>query len=225
MRNHITKIVFIATTLVLAVAVGSTALALPPQARAHAQTTGGPGYSSTNNPGSSHASNAGTVHGANQGHVSGGNYNTNGQTHLAAAQLKACQNRENAIKNIMSRIDTRAQNQINLFSTIATRVENFYTKQGKTLSNYTQLVAGISTAKAKTETDFGTLNNSTFSCTANNPKGVVTAFQGYLKTEISDLQNFRTSVKNLIVGVASVNGVTISSTNQSGSSSSSQGGK
>ncbi|MHB1864785.1 MAG: hypothetical protein ACYCPS_01295 [Candidatus Saccharimonadales bacterium] len=206
MRKHLIKLGIISSALALAVIGGSVVFALPPQANAHAQNSGNPGYGSINNPGS-HTPNTG-----NQGP----NQASNGQSHLAAAQLNACQNRENAINNIMSRIDTRAQNQINLFSTIATRVENFYTSKGKTLSNYNQLVSAVNAAKTQAETDFGTLKtNSTFSCSDNNPKGMVTAFQGYLKTEISDLQNYRTAVKNLIVGVASANGVTVSGSSQS----------
>lgn len=202
--KHLTKFGVINSMLAVVLISSSVAFALPPQANAvHAQATGNnPGYNSSNNPGSTQSS--------------------NGQSHLQAAQLKACQNRESAINNIMTRIDTRAQNQINLFSTIATRVENFYTNKSKTLSNYNQLVAAVNISKAQAEKDFGTLqSNSTFSCSANDPKGMVTAFQGYLKTEISDLQNFRTAVKNLIVGVASANGVTISGSNQT----SSQGGR
>jgi hypothetical protein len=202
MRKYFTKLGLISSSLALVVMGGSVAFALPAQATTHAPQTAGsnPGYSSTNNPGSSQS----------------GNGQANGQAHLQAAQLKACQNRSKAISNIMSRIDTRAQNQITLFSTIATRVENFYTQKGKTLSNYSQLLAAVTAAKTQAETDFGTLKtNSTFSCSASNPKGMVSAFQSYLKTEISDLQNYRTAVKNLIVGVASANGVNISSTNQS----------
>src|SRR6185312_10738407 len=60
---------------------------------------------------------------------------TNGQTRLAAAQLKVCQRRETVITNIMTRIASRGQKQLTLFSTIASRTETFYTDKGKTLSN------------------------------------------------------------------------------------------
>ena len=67
-----------------------------------------------------------------------------------------------------------------------------------------------------------TMNSSgTFSCSLSNPKGMVTSFQGYLKTEITDLQNYRLAVKNLIVAVASANGISVSTSNQTNSS---QGG-
>lgn len=218
MRSNINKLGFLSSILALVVVSGSVVFALPPQASAHALATppsaGGPGgYTQPTNPGSSAAST----------HQSAATGQSNGAAHLAAAQLKACQNRENAIKNIMNRINTRAQNQLTLFNTIATRVEGFYTKQGKTVSNYSQLVSVIATAKTQATTDLSTLQgNSSFSCVANNPKGMVTAFQGYLKTEITDLQSYRTAVRNLIVAVASANGVTVSSTSQA---TTPQGGK
>lgn len=203
MRIHINKLGLASSVLALAVVSGSAVFALPPQAQVHAQTTTNTSSENATNPGSSQMA--------------------NGQSHLTAGRLTACKNRETTIRNRMNRIDTRAQNQLTLFGTIATRVENFYTSKGKTVSNYSQLVSAIATAKTQAETDLTTLQtNSTFSCSANDPKGMVTAFQGYLKTEITDLQNYRTAVKNLIVAVASANGVTVSGANQS---SASQGGQ
>ncbi len=193
MRKHLTKLGLASSVLALALAGPSIALALPPHASVRAQAAN---TNASINDGSSGASL---------------NQPTTGQTHLAAAKLRACQNREAAINNIMSRIDTRAQNQLTLFGTIAARVENFYTSKSKSISNYDQLLAAITLAKSQAETDLSTMEaNSSFSCTANNPKGMVTAFQGYLKTEINDLQSYRTSVKNLIVAVAQANGVTVS---------------
>lgn len=195
MRKHINKLGLASSVLSLAMVASSAVFALPPQASSHANAA--------SNPGTSQAA--------------------NGQSHLAAAQLNACQHRETSVKNIMTRIDTRAQNQLTLFGTIASRVENFSTTKGKTVANYDQLVASINSAKTQAQTDLSTLQtNSTFSCSANDPKGMVTAFQGYLKTEITDLQNYRTAVKNLIVAVASANGETVSASSQS---TSAQGGQ
>lgn len=196
MRKHFNRLGLLGSTLALVAVSGSAVFALPPQASVHAQSTD------------------------NTAATTG---QANGQAHLAAAQLKACQNRETAINNIMSRVDTRAQNQLTLFSTIATRVEGFYTSKGKTVSDYDQLVAAIASAKTQATNDLSTMQgNSTFSCSASDPKGMVTAFQGYLKAEITDLQNYRTAVKNLIVAVASANGTTVSDSSQS---TSTQGGQ
>ena len=204
MLKNIKKLSLPGLVIALVLGAGSVVFALPAQAGAHAPATTG----SANAAGSNTGSGSGQT---NTHAVSG---QANAQIHLAAAQLKACQNRQNAINTIMTRIDERAKNQITLFSTIATRVESFYVTQSKTLSNYAQLVTAVNNAKAQADTDFATMQSTgTFSCTLNNPKGIVTAFQGYLKTEISDLQNYRLAVKNLIVGVASANGVTLSASN------------
>ncbi len=205
MRKRLTKIGLVGPAVALTILSGPVAFALPAQANVHAQAA-------NNTPASSNSTTRGSSAAISHEPTPATNAQTGAQTHLAGGQLTACKNREAAITNIMTRIDTRAQNQITLFGTIASRVEAFYTRQGKTLSNYDQLVAAVNTAETQANTDFGTLRaTSNFSCTSNDPRGMVTEFQSYLKTEITDLQNYRTAVKNLIVGVASANGVTVSS--------------
>ena len=210
MHKKFTKISVVSTALCLAIAGSATVFALPAQSTLHAQTN----YSS-NVSGSAYSS----VGRGNSNHVSvSASAQTKGSANAAAGKLRACKNRENAVKNIMLRIDTRANNQIKLFSTIATRVEAFYVKQGKTLSNYAQLVASVNTAKTQAVNEFAVVKtNSSFKCSSAHPKGEVNAFQSYLKTEISYLKSFKTAVKNLIVGVASVNGVKVSASAQSSS--------
>lgn len=209
--------------LALAMLSSATVLALPSHATAHAMST----PTTVNSGSSTGGSNTGSTNApTTNDHQATGQ--ANGRAHLAAAQLKACQNRQAAIDRILTRIDTRAQNQLTLFSTIATRVESFYTTQGKTLTNYDQLVAAVNTSNTQAETDFGTMKtSSTFSCSASDPKGIVSSFQSYLRLEISDLRNYRTAVKNLIVGVSSVTGGNTSAssnTNSTKSTPSTQGG-
>lgn len=141
-----------------------------------------------------------------------------GSTRLAEAKLRACQNREKAINNIMSRIANRGQKQLDLFTTIATRVESFYADKGKTLNNYDALVADVNAKKAaaQTEVDAVKASSVTFECDGTDPKGAVASFKDNLKAEISALKDYRTAVKNLIVGVKSVQGTTSSSENSQG---------
>ncbi len=138
------------------------------------------------------------------------------QTKLADAKLKACQNREKAINNIMSRIADRGQKQLDLFNSIATKTETFYTDKGKTLSNYDALVADVTAKKAAAQTavDAVKAKSSTFSCDGSDPKGTAAVFKDSLKGEISVLKDYKTSVKNLIVGVKSVQGTTTSADNK-----------
>lgn len=134
------------------------------------------------------------------------------QTRLADAKLKACQNREKAITNIMARIGDRGQKQLDLFSTIADRTEKFYVDRGSTLASYDTLVADVVAKKAAAQTTVDTVKSSApeFKCDGDNPKGIVALFKDSLKSEIEALQAYKTSVKNLIVGVKSVQSTTSS---------------
>lgn len=135
------------------------------------------------------------------------------QANAENGHMKACQNHEKSINNRMSHIATRGQKQLDLFTTIAERTENFYTKKGKTLDNYDQLVADVNAKKAAAQAAVDTVKSSSvsFKCDGTDPKGAVSTFKDNLKLEISALKAYRTSVKNLIVGVKSVQGTTASS--------------
>jgi len=152
-----------------------------------------------------------------------------GAAHLAAAQLKACQKRETAINHIMSRVIDRGGKQIKVFDTIATRTEAFYVSKGKTVASYDALVAAVNTAKTKAETDLAAMKTTdTLACDGTDPKGAVSAFKANLKLEIADLKAYKTAVKNLIVGVKSVQGTDSSSpkpsTSPTASPTANQGG-
>lgn len=136
---------------------------------------------------------------------------------LATAKLRVCENRQKAITNIMSRIADRGQKQLTLFTTIATRVETFYTDKGKTLSNYDTLVADVNATQAAAQTAVDTIKSAStgFDCNGTDPQGFVSSFKDSLKSEISALQDYRTSVKNLTVGVKSVQSTTVPATDQS----------
>lgn len=139
-------------------------------------------------------------------------------TRLTEAKLKVCQNRERAIDNILTKIASRGQKQLDLFSTIATRVETFYTDKGKVLSNYNALVTELNTKKAAAQSTVDTIKAAsvTFKCDGTDPKGVATSFKDALKKEIAALQDYKTAVKNLVVGVKSVQGSTESTKNNQG---------
>lgn len=203
MRKHVHKIGLLGTALALALVSGSTVLALPSRAAVHAQAAD---TTTTSTDNSSEAS----------PHKPIATGQANGQAHLAAAHLKSCQNRQKAITNTMARISDRGQKQLTLFGTIATRVETFYTDKGKTLSNYDTLVADVNAKQAAAQTAVSTTSadGSGFSCDGTDPTGFVSTFKDSLKSEISALQDYRTSVKNLIVGVKSVQGTAASTDNK-----------
>lgn len=139
----------------------------------------------------------------------------NAQTRLPDTKLKSCQNRQTAITNIMSRLSDRGTKQLDLFSSIADKTEAFYIRKGNMLSTYDALVADLAAKKALAQTavDAVTSSSTTFKCDGTDPKGVATTFKDNLKVEITALKDYKTAVKNLIVGVKSVQGSSTSSTN------------
>jgi archaellum component FlaC len=128
------------------------------------------------------------------------------QNKLTDIKLKACQAREHGITNAMSRIATRGQRHLTLISNVATKAEDFYTKQGHNLSNYETLVADVNTKKTAAKTAIDNVKNSSgdFKCTGDNPKGATTEFAAKVKAMNTALKDYRTSVKTLIKGIKSV---------------------
>lgn len=166
-----------------------------------------------------HANAAATTPTAGQSTVVGGQAATQreaAQTRLADAKLKICQNREKAINNIMARFANRGSQQLNTFSEIAQRTETFYATKGKTLSNYDALVADVNAKKtvAQTAVDAVRSNSVSFKCDGTDPKGAAANFKNSLKSEITALKAYKTAVKNLIVGVKSVQGTATSTDNK-----------
>ncbi len=213
MYKYITKLSLVFTAMALVIVGSSAVYALNTQIKVATSATT---KASANNVSTNYS--VGSQQGSNQSSKStqASTAQANAAARLSANQLRVCQKRQTVIANIMTRINTRMQNQIQLFSTIATRVETFYTKQGKTLSTYSQLVAAVNSAQTLATTNLVNVkSSSTFSCSSANPVTLITTFRTNLKTEISDLNNFKTAVKNLIVGVASANKVTVSTSAQS----------
>ncbi len=139
---------------------------------------------------------------------------TNGQVHSSNGKTLACQKRQNAVRTIIGRLDTRLSNQLSLFTAIAGRVESFYSKSSNKVTNYNQLLTNLSTTSSVVRTEYSRLQaNSTFSCNSSHPKAMVDSFIGDLHTTISDLKAYKTAVKNLIVAVAKANNVSLTTKN------------
>ncbi|HJQ09095.1 MAG TPA: hypothetical protein VJ836_06465 [Candidatus Saccharimonadales bacterium] len=123
---------------------------------------------------------------------------------LDAAKLKVCEQRKKNITTIMARNVTRTENHLKLFETIANRTKAFYEEKGRTLANYSQLVAAVDTAKAEVTTDLAVFKAQQFTCDSEDPKGSIEAYKTAHQTILQDLKDYRTAIKNLIVGVKSV---------------------
>lgn len=133
-----------------------------------------------------------------------------GQARLEAAKLKACQNREKAVQNIMARISDRGTKQLDVFTKISDRVQAFYAEKGNTLSNYDALVAEVNAKKEAAQAAVETVKNGSteFRCDGDNPKAVADSFKENLQAMNAALKEYKTAVKDLIVGVKSVQSTT-----------------
>jgi Sec-independent protein translocase protein TatA len=124
---------------------------------------------------------------------------------LEGAKLKACQTREKAVTNIMARIADRGQKQIDVFTKIADRTKAFYQDKNRPLSNYDALVAEVNATQEAAVAANAVVKNVSinFACEGDNPKAVAGSFKDLVKTQNTALKEYRTAVKNLIVGVKS----------------------
>lgn len=133
---------------------------------------------------------------------------------LKGDRLKVCEARRSAIQTIMKNAAARGQEHVNLFTTIAEKVEAFYVSKGKTLATYDQLVADVNAKKIAAQNAVTTVQatQTQFDCNGTNPKGTIEVFKAEIKTQETAMEAFRTAVRNLIAGVKSVQGTTASST-------------
>ncbi len=138
------------------------------------------------------------------------------QTRLGEVKLKVCQKREKTIGNIMARMSDRGVKHLEVFAKIADRTKAFYVKSGKVLSNYEVLVAEVDATKAEAQAAVDVIKNTTttFACDGTDPKGAANSFRASLEDRNQALKAYKTAVKNLIVGVKSVQGTTTSDTKQ-----------
>lgn len=144
------------------------------------------------------------------------NTNANINARLEAAKLRVCQNRESAITRILERAARRVNRQLEVFNTIAQRVEAFYLDRGYSVSNYAALVTDIDAKRDLVETQVGLLaKDTTFSCTGDDPRGAITAWLNQRQLTNDALKDYRTAIRNLIVAVKSAQGRTASNTNAS----------
>jgi hypothetical protein len=126
---------------------------------------------------------------------------------LSAAKLKVCNNRKENIDKHVSQISERATKHLAVFNSISERVQAFYTTKGNTLANYDALVADVQAKKATASSTVDALvaQKSSVDCESNAPKAAITTYKTALDEARAALKEYRLSIKNLIVGVKSVN--------------------
>lgn len=127
------------------------------------------------------------------------------QAKLTETKMKVCRNRERLINNIMARIADRGQKQMQLFTTISEKTQEFYKNKNLSLDNYETLVNEVQAKQQAVEKAMTSIRaqNANFSCDGSDPKGSANQFKESLKLEIAAMKEYKTAVRNLIVGVKS----------------------
>ncbi len=121
---------------------------------------------------------------------------------LSTIKQKVCEKRVGVIKSIMAKAAAQGAKHLDVFTKIATRVEEFYTNKKLTVASYDALVAEVNAKKAAAQTAIDAVKNDTgFDCTDANPIGQIDAFVSKVRAMHKALKDYRTSIKDLIVAV------------------------
>jgi hypothetical protein len=131
---------------------------------------------------------------------------------LTQARLRTCEAKQESVQKRLESLTNLAVMMEGKFEAIAKRVQDYYNDKlvpsGKTLPNYQALVDDIAAKKALVDTSLGEATNDStgFSCAGDDPKGLLNQYRLNMQLAKKALQNYRTSIKNLIVAVRTLGG-------------------
>lgn len=123
------------------------------------------------------------------------------------ARTGGCKAVESVVKRRTEALPKLAENQMNKFASHVTRVDTYYTSTlvpaGNIVSNYSELMTQITIKKTAVATAItqARADGAAFTC-ESNPKGTMTTFRKDMQAVITALKEYKTSVRNLIVAVA-----------------------
>lgn len=133
------------------------------------------------------------------------NHTEDNETNTTKEHGKSCEARQAVVTKIVNRAVIRGNNIVDVFTTITTRTESFYVEKGNVLSNYEALVAGVAAKKAAAQTQILTVQNLPgLTCPITDSKTALASYKSEIAKEIQALKEYKTAVKNLVEGVASV---------------------
>jgi hypothetical protein len=115
-----------------------------------------------------------------------------------------CEKRLTVIQRIMDRAGTQGTKHLAVFDKILDRVKDFYDTKNLSVANYEALVTETTDMHDAAQTAIDAVNDDTeFSCDGDNPVGKVNVFNGEVRAMRKALKEYRTSIKDLIVGIHS----------------------
>lgn len=106
----------------------------------------------------------------------------------------------------MARIADRGEKHLDVFTKISDRTQEFYVAKNLSVANYDELVANVEEKKASAEAQVELVRTTSteFTCDGVNPTGVASLFKDDMQAQIAALKDYRTAVKDLIVGIRAV---------------------
>ncbi len=127
---------------------------------------------------------------------------------LEGEKKRSCQKVETKITGHTGNFNSSAQKQLEAFTAITKRVQDFAARKNLTIADEAALVAEIKAAAAKVVADLAVLkaDAGAFKCDGDNPKGTLEAFKSDAALVRSDLKVYREAVRKLIQAVRQANG-------------------
>lgn len=116
---------------------------------------------------------------------------------------KACEAQANNINTRVSDYSAAAQRHLNVFTSILTKVQNFYTTKNLNVSTYSALLATAQAKQADAQTAVDALKalDTKIDCTQTDPAQTVAAMKQAVADARTALQAYRTAIKNVIVAL------------------------
>lgn len=122
---------------------------------------------------------------------------------LTGAKLTICQTKEATISSRSNSLIKQVALYEQGFTDIAKATEKYYLTTGVNTENYDSLVADVTAKQIVADTALSSSQSdiTAFSCTSSNPKAQLTQFKTDIQLAKGALENYRTSIKNLIMAV------------------------
>lgn len=120
---------------------------------------------------------------------------------LDDTRKKVCETRTEKINLIIQKRSEQATKQLEVFKKISDRVQTFVTTKNLTVENYDTLVATIGEKEAAAQAAIDVNKQTTFECASASSDSPSQVPRTTIEAVRNALQEYRTSIKNLIVNV------------------------
>lgn len=122
---------------------------------------------------------------------------------LADTKLRICKNRESNVNNLMDRITTRGEKQLELIDKIVERTQKYKTDKNLTVANYDTLLAAANAKKvaAQAAAEAVEAGKVAFKCDGTDPKGNAAVFKQLMQGQVEAIKAYRSSAIELLKAV------------------------